>query len=83
MIAQDQIDTINKLKDKITNAESKLEYAKGKLSAKKEELKEKFKINSIEEAEEVLDTLEVDINKTEKKIMEILNKLKEDEEGSI
>ncbi len=83
MIAQDQIDTINKLKDKITNAESKLEYAKGKLSAKKEELKEKFKINSIEEAEEVLDTLEVDINKTEKKIIEILNKLKEDEEGSI
>ncbi len=83
MIAQNQIDTINKLKDRIANAESKLEYAKGKLSAKKEELKEKFKINSIEEAEEVLDTLEVDINKTEKKIIEILNKLKEDEEGSI
>lgn len=72
MIEQQQIDKIKKLNEGIASAESKLEYAKGKLSAKKEELKEKFNLSSIKAAEILLDDLELKISKAEEEINELL-----------
>lgn len=72
MLEQQQIDKIKKLNESIMSAESKLEYAKGKLSAKKEELKEKFQLNSIKEAEIFLDSLELEISKAEEEINKLL-----------
>lgn len=81
MIEQQEIDRIKKLNEEVATAESKLEYAKGKLSGKKEELKEKFKLNSIKEAEKFLDSLESKISKAEDEIMEMLSLIDNQYEG--
>lgn len=78
MIDQEQIDFVTDLQDTIADAESKIEYAKGQLSVKKEELKEKHKVKTMKEANIKLNNMENELKQIEEKIILSINEIKKE-----